>query len=153
MSINIYTVTNHLSENGWKLISDSYKNLNTELEMVCPKGHHQIISYGQWRKNPICSVCFAGNSKKLSNQIPEKSDNTRRILALDAATVITGFAIFDDNELVYYGTHEVNRSDSTEKRINEMKIWLKEGIENWKPDFIGVDFLPINYFSVYQRGY
>jgi len=33
MPINIYTVTNHLESEGWKLISDSYKNLNTELEM------------------------------------------------------------------------------------------------------------------------
>ena len=33
MPINIYTVANHLEQEGWKLISDSYKNLNTELEM------------------------------------------------------------------------------------------------------------------------
>ena len=39
MSINIYTVANHLESEGWKLISNSYKNLNTELEMECPNGH------------------------------------------------------------------------------------------------------------------
>jgi len=33
MPINIYSVKNHLEENGWKLISSTYKNLNTELEM------------------------------------------------------------------------------------------------------------------------
>ena len=39
MPINIYSVRNHLEAEGWKLISDTYKNLNTELEMVCPQGH------------------------------------------------------------------------------------------------------------------
>jgi hypothetical protein len=33
MPINVYTVANHLEQNGWRLISETYKNLNTELEM------------------------------------------------------------------------------------------------------------------------
>lgn len=39
MSINIYSVRNHLETEGWQLISDTYKNLNTELEIICPQGH------------------------------------------------------------------------------------------------------------------
>jgi len=39
MAINVYSVANHLEEEGWKLISNTYKNLNTELEMECPAGH------------------------------------------------------------------------------------------------------------------
>lgn len=39
MPINVYSVANHLKEEGWQLISDSYKNLNAELEMKCPQGH------------------------------------------------------------------------------------------------------------------
>jgi len=42
MPINIYSVANHLQENGWQLISTEYKNLNTELEMICPAGHKQV---------------------------------------------------------------------------------------------------------------
>ena len=45
MAINIHSVTNHLEENGWQLISDTYKNLDTELEMICPKGHKQKQTY------------------------------------------------------------------------------------------------------------
>lgn len=40
-SINIYTVINALETEGWKLISDTYKNLKTPIEMECPKGHRQ----------------------------------------------------------------------------------------------------------------
>jgi hypothetical protein len=45
MAINVYSVANHLEEEGWKLISDSYKNLDTELEMMCPQGHKQFQTY------------------------------------------------------------------------------------------------------------
>ena len=65
MPINIYTVTNHLESEGWTLISDSYKNLNTELEMKCPQGHLQTQTYGSWRKHPICEVCMAGDTYKV----------------------------------------------------------------------------------------
>ena len=30
MTINVYSVANHLAEEGWKLISNTYKNLNTQ---------------------------------------------------------------------------------------------------------------------------
>jgi len=39
-TISIYSVKNALEEEGWELISDTYKNLKTELEMKCPHGHH-----------------------------------------------------------------------------------------------------------------
>ena len=39
MPINVYTVANHLEENGWQLISTEYKNLKTPLLMKCPEGH------------------------------------------------------------------------------------------------------------------
>jgi len=38
-SINIYTVQNALEAEGWKLLSESYKNLKTPLDMQCPQGH------------------------------------------------------------------------------------------------------------------
>ena len=40
-TINIYSVRNALEEEGWKLISDNYKNLRTPLDMICPQGHKQ----------------------------------------------------------------------------------------------------------------
>ena len=89
MAINVYSVANHLQEEGWQLISTTYKNLNSELEMRCPEGHIQNISYGQWRKHPICEQCLAGDPYKVKkNKVPIKKIDTQRILALDAATNI-----------------------------------------------------------------
>jgi hypothetical protein len=39
--------------------------------------------------------------------VPIKKIDTQRVLALDAATVITGYAIYDDGALVSYGTYKV----------------------------------------------
>ena len=148
MPINIYSVANHLQENHWKLISTEYKNLNTELEMQCPKGHHQSITYGKWRKHPICQQCMSGNSKKIKkNKVPIKKIDTQRIIALDPATVITGYAIFDDGQLVSYGTYKVDKQKSTEQRINEVKKWLKQMIDEAEPDFIGLENIQLQSFG------
>lgn len=148
MPINVYSVANHLKEEGWQLISDSYKNLNTELEMKCPQGHQQFQTYGNWRKHPICEQCMAGDPYKIKkNKVPIKKIDTTRILALDAATVITGYSVYDDGVLVTYGTYKVNKDLPTEQRINEMKKWLKAVIDEWEPDFVGLENIQLQSFG------
>lgn len=140
MSINIYSVQNHLSEEGWELISESYKNLTTELEMKCPQGHIQIKSYGDWRKHPICEKCLAGDPYRVKqNKVPNKAIDSYRILSLDAATRDTGYAIYDNNALVSYGVYKINSELDTEARINQAKHWLEKAIEEWEPDIVGIE--------------
>ena len=148
MPINVYSVANHLREEGWELISDSYKNLNTELEMKCPEGHLQKQTYAQWRKHMLCEQCMAGDPYKIKkNKVPPKEDDTQRILALDAATIITGFAIFDNGVLINYGTYKVNNSLDTQQRINQVKKWLISAINEWEPDFIGLENIQLQSFG------
>ena len=148
MAINYYSVLNHLQEEGWQLISDTYKNLNTELEMRCPEGHTQFISYGKWRKHPICEQCLAGDPYKVKkNKVPIKKDGTYRILALDAATKITGFSIYDDNVLVSYGTYHANDNLEATDRINEIKHWLELALKTWEPDFVGIENIQLQSFG------
>lgn len=147
MPINIYTVTNHLESEGWTLISDSYKNLNTELEMKCPQGHLQTQTYGSWRKRPICEVCMAGDTYKVKkNKVPAKEADTTRILALDAATNITGYSIYDNGDLVSYGTYKANEGNA-ETRINEIKKWLCAAIDEWEPNFIGLEHIQLQSYG------
>ena len=148
MSINIYSVQNHLEDEGWTLISTAYKNLDTELEMKCPEGHLQIQTYRQWRKRPQCEICLAGDPYKVKkNKVPIKKIDTTRILALDAATVITGYSIYDDGVLVSYGIHKVDKELPTEERINEMKKWLNAAIKEWEPDFIGLEHIQLQTYG------
>lgn len=148
MPINVYTVANDLESQGWRLISETYKNLNTELEMECPEGHRQKQTYGQWRKHPICEQCMAGDPYKVKkNKVPIKKIDTQRILALDAATVITGYAIYDDGVLVTYGTYKVDKDLPTEQRINEMKKWLAAALHEWDVDFVGIENIQLQSFG------
>ena len=148
MAINVYSVANHLSEEGWQLISTSYKNLNTELEMKCPEGHTQFKSYGNWRKHPICETCLAGDPYKIKkNKVPIKKIDTYRILALDAATKITGYAIYDNDILVSYGVYKADENLEATDRINEIKHWLEAALDNWKPDFVGIENIQLQSFG------
>lgn len=148
MPINIYSVANHLSEEGWQLISTQYKNLNTELEMKCPEGHLQKQTYGNWRKHMLCEQCMAGDPYKIKkNKVPPKKDDTKRILGLDAATGTTGYSIYDNRELVAYGTYTADASLPTEERINSVKKWLQAALEAWEPDFVGLENIQLQKFG------
>ena len=148
MPINVYSVANHLEEEGWKLISNTYKNLNTELEMECPEGHRQFQTYGNWRKHQICEQCMAGDPFKIKkNKVPIKKIDTVRILALDAATGTTGYSIYDNRELVSFGTYTADASLATEERINNVKQWLKAALEEWEPDFVGIENIQLQKFG------
>ena len=147
-TINIYSVSNALEAEGWKLISETYKNLKTPLEMQCPVGHRQEQTFDNWRKHKICDICMAGDPYKVKkNKVPPKGEDTQRILALDAATGITGYAIYDDKVLVGYGTFHTSASLPATERINQVKNWLKAALKEWEPDFVGVENIQLQKYG------
>ena len=147
MPINIYSVANHLEQNGWQLLSNEYKNLNTELEMKCPRGHIQYQTYAHWRKYMTCEQCMAGDPYKIQNKVPRKKIDCTRVLGLDAATGITGYSIFDNGTLVNYGVYKIDKSLPTEERINNVKKWLIAAIQEWEPDYIGLENIQLQTFG------
>ena len=148
MAINIYTVANHLEEEGWQLISDKYKNLDTELEMICPKGHKQLRTYKDWRKHPVCEICLVGDPfKGKKNNVPIKKIDTYRILALDAATNVTGYAVYDNEQLVAYGTFKADANKESTERINEVKLWLEAAVKKWQPDYVGIENIQLQSYK------
>lgn len=147
-TINIYTVKNALETEGWQLVSETYKNLKTPLEMICPVGHKQEQTFDNWRKHKICDACMAGDPYKVkSKKVPKKDENTSRILALDAATSITGYALYDNKILINYGTYKTNTNDTPTERINQVKNWLKTVLNEWNPDFVGVENIQLQKYG------
>lgn len=152
MPINYYSVSNDLESEGWKLISSTYKNLDTELEMECSEGHKQTQTYKHWRKYRTCEQCMAGDPFKIKkNKVPIKKIDTERILALDAATNLSGYAIYDNDALVSYGTYKTDSSKDTTDRINEMKHWLETALNEWKPDAVAVEHIQLQSFGHGQQ--
>ena len=64
---------------------------------------------------------MAGDPYKIKNKVPKKKIETNRVLALDAATGITGYALFDDDTLIYYGIFKADKDLPADARINSVK--------------------------------
>jgi hypothetical protein len=62
---------------------------------------------------------MAGDPYKVKkNKVPPKGDDTLRVLALDAATGVTGYSIYDNKALVGYGTFKTSATLPATERIN-----------------------------------
>ena len=91
---------------------------------------------------------MAGDPYKIKkNKVPVKGTGVQRILALDAATNTTGYAIYDDNTLVGFGIFKTNSSYEATERINQVKNWLKAALKEWEPDFIGIENIQLQKYG------
>lgn len=125
-------------KHNWTLISDSYKNLDTELVFKCNENHKIYLPYKKVRDKWECPICKQNQYNNFSNKIIPKGKIKQRSIGLDQATHNTGYSIFDDGKLVYAGIFEANADDEIERDI-EIKNWLIQLIQNWKPDLIGIE--------------
>lgn len=137
--IKIEDVRKELQEQKWTLISDTYKNLDTELSMQCPKNHLVSMSLKKWRRHHDCPICMRSHVvMNLTAKVPKKDPNKKRILALDDATGTTGYAVFDGDALITYGKIVISAPNTIE-RIVHLKQWMLSMIMNWKPDVVAIE--------------
>lgn len=138
--ITITQIQKEAEKEGWQLLSTEYKNLKTELNFICPEKHKIILTYEKWRRNHLCPVCLQQQKdlSKITTEVLPKKTNGYRILSLDQATNITGWAIFENGELLKHGIYISDGSASTEK-IESIKIWLLNIIKLWQIDFVQLE--------------
>lgn len=135
--IKIEDIRKELDSYGWQLISNTYKNLDEELVFKCSEGHNVYNSWKKIRTKPLCPICQHNKLKNINTQtIPKKS--TKRFLALDQATYLTGWSIYDGKELIKYGTFETNLENEI-ARDHKIKEWLINMINIWQCDMIGIE--------------
>ncbi len=127
-------------EKGWELLSTSYQNLRTDLTFLCPEKHKVFISYGEWRKVPICPVCQANEYKQMEDTAPapKKQKGTYRILAIDQSSRVNGYAVFDNKELVAYGKYESTKNSALERMV-DLGDWLYSLLRKYNPDQVGFE--------------
>lgn len=136
--IRIEDIKKQIEVDGWSLISEEYKNLDSELTFKCNEGHTVLASWKQIRNKRTCPCCKDNKYKNQIIKVQAKRSGVSRTLALDQATHTCGWAIFDDNELVSYGTFSTNADDEI-VRDSAIKQWLISMITNWKPDCVGLE--------------
>lgn len=136
--LKLIDIQREVQDNGWKLISKEYINLDSSLNFQCPEGHSVQLSMKKWRRSHECPICKNNPLKNTTQTVTPKGKNIFRVLGLDQATNISGWSIFDNQELMAHGIYTTNGSDE-EARIEDFRAWLINMIANWNPDYIAFE--------------
>lgn len=136
--IHLEDIRAEVEKDGWKVLSQEYVNLDTEMEFLCDEGHKINVPWKKIRQKRECSICKHNQYKNKNLEVSSKKKDKVRVLALDQATHTTGWSIFDGKELIKYGHFESKLSEQT-ARNHEIKLWLINMIDNWQPDVIGIE--------------
>lgn len=138
-------IKKEVEDAGWELISTSYSNLKQEMNFKCPEGHMNYISLEKWRRNYKCPTCEA-NPFNNEDSIVSTKKNGFRILALDQASITSGWAIFDDDKLITHGAWTSSGQHNVE-RISQTKGWLTNMIMKWKPDLVVMEDIQLQVYG------
>lgn len=138
MRYSIEDVKKGLEGTGWKVISDKYISLDSELIFECEEGHKVYSNWKKIRSRRECPVCNKNKYKEQDTKVIPKEKNIRRSLALDQSTRINGWSIYDNNKLIKYGVFTSSYDDEIE-RDTEIKNWLINMINTWNPDYVGLE--------------
>lgn len=136
--ISLENIKEQLAVEDWQVISEVYKNLDTEMIFLCPEGHRVYNSWKKIRNKRECPVCKQNHFKEQEQKVIYKKPNEKRVLALDQATYVSGWSIFSDGELLRYGTFETKLEDEI-ARDTTIKNWLISMIQNWQPDIVAIE--------------
>lgn len=136
--ITIEQIQEELAPDNWKVISTEYKNLDSELIFECSEGHRVYNTWKKIRTKRDCPICAQNQLKDIENNIILKKNNEFRVLALDQATKVSGWAIFSNEKLIKYGTFETQLENEIQRDI-QIKNWLINVIKNWGIDFVALE--------------
>ena len=136
--INIDEIKEELNKFNWTLVSETYQNLDTNMEYKCDKGHTVIAPWKKIRDNKICPICMREKLKTKEFKNTKKKKDEYRILGLDQATHITGYSVFSNKNLIDYGTFEAFGDNDIERSV-QVKQWLISLIDQFQIDFVGLE--------------
>lgn len=97
-----------------------------------------------------CPICRQKQETARGDQVFSKPKGARRVIALDQATHVTGYAVFDDDKLVKFGVFEAKGTTDLE-RLASIRDWLVSMITNFKPDQIALEGIQYQDSSAGQK--
>lgn len=136
--ITIEEINRTLQPKGWKILSEKYQNLKTQMTFMCDEGHKVYTTWGQLRKKLFCPTCQANQYKNMTKEIDPKPKGVCRVLALDQSTWDSGWSVFDGETLTRYGTFTATKKDEGERFV-EIKEWFLSMCHNFKPNVVAIE--------------
>ena len=133
-----------LDELGYEISNpEDYKNIDSILSITCKNGHRQTKTVQEFQKdNWECLECIKLSESKVN---PKKG----YLLALDAATNTTGWAVLNKNgQLVVSGYFEADKKLPLTKRINQLLDEIDRLIAEYNIKVIGIEDLQLEYNTI-----
>jgi Holliday junction resolvasome RuvABC endonuclease subunit len=112
----------------------------------CNEGHRVYSTWKKMRNRLECPICKKNIYKEIDTKTIPKTKE-KRVLAIDQATRISGYSIFDGQKLVSYGTFSTTRSSDVARYL-EIKNWFINMLHNWKPDYVVIEGIQFQETSV-----
>lgn len=139
--LTLDSVKEEIKSLGYTYYSGEYKNLKSVIVVKCKEGHENTTTLHDLRKNRPCPMCaqfeVTKEEESMMNKLPPKKAD--RVLALDNATKITGYSIFEGGKLLHYGIKEIDSSTAQNLRISYMKQWFVSMLTVWDIDAVGLE--------------
>lgn len=126
-------IVEQLKKNQLILLSSSYKNLDTPLEVQCEKGHVFRETWRHLREIPMCPIC-AEQAEATQEKKIKKTKKGYRVLAFDQATVNTGWSLYEAGKLIGHGVIKIPEKYETIDRISQVNQEIKRRIKEYAPD-------------------
>ena len=112
----------------------------------CDEGHKVYLPYKQIRDRWECPLCKKNQYHQFDTKVVKKEKNKQRVIALDQATHMTGYSIFDNENLIYSDVFEAKEENEIDRDI-EIRNWLVQMIQKWQPDIIGLEDIQLQQFD------
>ena len=104
----------------------------------CPEGHSINTTWKKLRDHIECPICTKIGFKDYGDKIVAKPRGVKRILALDQATRVSGYSIYEDGKLLKYGSFKADGYDALDRDAN-IRNWVVSMIKAWQIDFVGLE--------------
>ncbi len=129
-------------EAGYELVNmDNYINLDSPIEVRCNEKHLNLFNVKELRRKKECPICKEQGQLQTSEKniidLPPKLDI--RLLSIDGATKISGFAVFEGGRLIHQGVKTMSNNDNIIARIAEMRHWLIAVLKKWEIDEVAIE--------------
>lgn len=133
-----------LKEMGYEITNlEDYKNVDSTLTIICKNGHRQTNTVHEFQRNDWeCIECI---------KLEESEVNPKKgyLLALDAATNTTGWAVLNKNgQLLTSGYFAADKKLPLMKRVNQLLDEIDRLIKEYDIEVFAIEDIQLEYNTI-----